>query len=53
MHILKIHSLSTGGAHSQALLAVPYLAKQLTTLFHTQTKVYEDKEFYQLGFQVC
>ena len=39
---LKIHSLSTGGAHSRVEASItsptsaPYLAKQLTALFHTQ-----------------
>ena len=43
MHILKNHSLSTGGAHSrvEASITSPtsasYLAKQLMALFHTQT----------------
>jgi len=38
----KIHSLSTGGAHSQVLAYIasptspPYVGKQLTALFHTQ-----------------
>ena len=38
----KIHSLSTGGAHSRLLLHVasptspPYFGTQLTALFHTQ-----------------
>ena len=42
MHILKIHSLSTGGAHSGVEASItsptspPYLAKQLMALFHTQ-----------------
>ena len=39
---LKIHSLSTGGAHSRVEASItsptslPYVAKQLTALFHTQ-----------------
>ena len=37
----KIHSLSTGGAHSRVLAyasptSPPYVGKQLTVLFHTQ-----------------
>ena len=38
----KIHSLSTGGAHSRVQASItsptspPYVAKQLTALFHTQ-----------------
>jgi len=38
----KIHSLSTGGAHSRLLAHIasptspPYVGKQLTALFHTQ-----------------
>ena len=38
----KIHSMSTGGAHSRVLAYIasytspPYLGKQLTVLFHTQ-----------------
>ena len=38
----KIHSLSTGGAHSRveasitSLTSPPYVAKKLTALFHTQ-----------------
>ena len=38
----KIHSLSTGGAHSRVEATItsptspPYVAKQLTALFHTQ-----------------
>ena len=40
--LLKIHSLSTGGAHSQVEASItsptspPYVAKQLTARFHTQ-----------------
>ena len=39
----NIHSLSTGGAHSRVQVSItsptspPYVAKQLTVLFHTQT----------------
>ena len=42
MHILKIHSLSMGEAHSRLLAYIasptspPYVDKQLTALFHTQ-----------------
>ena len=38
----KIHSLSTGGAHSRVLASIasptspPYVGKQLTAPFHTQ-----------------
>ena len=41
-HFKKIHSLSTGGAHSQVEASItspispPYVAKQLTVLFPTQ-----------------
>ena len=41
-HFKKIHSLSTGGAHSRVEASItsptspPYVAKQLTVLFHTQ-----------------
>ena len=43
MHISKIHILSTGGAHSRVEASItsptspPYVAKQLTALFHTQS----------------
>ena len=48
---LKIHSLSTGGAHSRVEASItsptspPYVAKQLTALFHTQPP------FGSLGYQ--
>jgi len=41
-HLKKIHSLSTGGAHSRVLAYIasptspPYVGKQLTALFHAQ-----------------
>ena len=41
-HFKKIHSLFTGGAHSRVQASItsptfpPYVAKQLTALFHTQ-----------------
>ena len=42
VRLIQIHSLSTGGAHSRVEASItsptspPYVAKQLTVLFHTQ-----------------
>ena len=45
-HFKKIHSLSTGGTHSQVEASItsptsaPDLAKQLTALFHTHCSAF-------------